>query len=128
MTSENLLLFRVTNWNHRLTRCSISPSQIVPYRIFYYLELFSSGNLFWPEIRRMIQSFFPYTIYHIYSVHSFFRCDYFLRVPKHCDVNIVWFLYTLHTPINSFIGYSAKNLKVSHLLHFHGPKLDQLLV
>ena len=37
MTSQKLLMFRVRNWNDRPTRCSTPPSQIVPYRNFYFL-------------------------------------------------------------------------------------------
>ena len=73
MTSQKILLFRVTNWNDQPTRCSIPPSQKVPYRIFYYLEFVSSRNPLWPEINRTMQSFLPCTVYNIYSVHSVFR-------------------------------------------------------
>ena len=67
MTSQKFLLFRVTNWNGRPSRCNTPPSQIVPYRIFYYLEFV----LLWPEINRTMQSFYltlyttstPYTLF-----------------------------------------------------------------
>ena len=62
MTSQKFLLFGVTNWNDRPTRCSTPPSQIVPYRIFYYLEIVSSRNLLWPEINRTLKFFFFYLI------------------------------------------------------------------
>ena len=74
MTSKNLLLFRITNWNDLPTHCSFPSSQIVPYWIFYCLDFFPSRNLLWPEINRTMQSSLPYTVLcNIYSVHSIFR-------------------------------------------------------
>ena len=58
MTSQNFLLFGVTNRNDRPSRCSTPSSKIVPCRIFYYLESVSSRNLLWPEINRTMQSFY----------------------------------------------------------------------
>ena len=38
---QKLLLFKITNWIDRPTLCSTLHCQILPYRVFYYLEFFS---------------------------------------------------------------------------------------
>ena len=87
MTSQKFLLFRVTNWNDRPTRCSTPPIQIVPNRIFYYLEFVSSKNLLWPEINRTMQSFFYLTLYTTSTPYTLFLDRYQNSVTS----IVVWF-------------------------------------
>ena len=82
MNSQNLLLFRVTNWNDRPTPCSTPCSQII-----YCQELFfPSKNLLLPEINSRMQSCLPYGVHTIYSVRTVLNRTIF-KVPKQCDVN-----------------------------------------
>ena len=79
-------LFRVTNWNDRPILCSITQSQLVPYRIFYRLEFFSSRNLQLPEINRTKEPFYL-SLYTPSTPYTLFQIRLFFSVPKQNDVN-----------------------------------------
>ena len=63
---------QVKIWNERQTFCIAPPNQIVPCRIFYCLDFFSSRPLLLSEINRTVQTSSPYTVYTIDSVHRIF--------------------------------------------------------
>ena len=69
---DNLLPFQVTNWNGMCTICIAPPNEVVPYKIYYSLELLSSSILLPERNKQNNAETFPHIVYTIYSVQVVF--------------------------------------------------------